>query len=213
MNENIIEQARKDWNIKKGKRYRYRNTDYNLLDKGNGEYSIFIQASGSWEKDRKDWIRNFMAWSVKYNMGGETFYIHAGFFEAFSELLEDLMPRIKDAKEVSLSGTSLGGATAQILNIYLQLETDIKVKSVTTFGSPIPFVGFGKGYVRALCLSVENIHYRINNDIVPTLPPIGYKAVGTRVQIKTDNKPKNLKEFLFRGFYDHASYWKELKNG
>jgi hypothetical protein len=121
------------------------------------------------------------------------------------------MPRIKEAKEVEISGTSLGGAIAQILNVYLQLETDIKVNSVTTFGSPKPFLDYGRGYVIALCLSAGNTHYRISKDIVPDLPWF-YGSVGTRVQIKTDNKVRSIMEFLFRGFYDHASYWKELKD-
>lgn len=212
MNKNNLKIASAIWNRKKGPQYRYKSSDYNLLDRGNGVFDISIHASGDIKKDSKDWIRNFSAWPVRKVIGKEVIWVHKGFYEAFKETLLDLKPRLKDAKEVNLYGTSLGGAIAQVLNVYLQLETDIKVKSVTTFGSPKPFLDLGtRGHLIVLCLSAGSIHYRLDSDVVPTLPCGFYGGVGAIINIKTEYKPKNLLEFLFKGFYDHGRYREVLK--
>jgi hypothetical protein len=215
MNDKNLEQAREIWNMQKGKRYRYKTTDYNLLEKGEGKCSIFIQASGSLEKDPIDWIRNFDARLSKQYMGGRSIIVHNGIWNAFQELLIDITPKIQGMKEVELSGTSHGGAIAILFNSYLKTYTNIKVKSCYTFGAPRVYNVLGlRGFLDMRELNKNIKHFRINRDIVPTLPFwwMGYKQVGEVIRLKTNsNKPKNFIDWLKQPFIDHGSYPKELK--
>jgi len=212
---NDIEKATIAWNKPKGKGYKHKTTDYYLLDEGNNHLSIFISASGDIKHEPEDWQRNFNFFPKKVTIGNTALYVHRGFYEALLELLEGVHMHLAGVKSVSITGVSLGGGIAQLLNLYLRLTTKIEVTEVVTFGSPKVFGNSKhKGFLTALCMSTRVTNYRMNNDIVPLVPFswMGYSEVGHKVQLTTEQpKPANILEWIKRPFMDHGSYWYILK--
>lgn len=207
-----IEKAKEIWQRPKGKHYQYNTTDYYLNYKDDNSVDIFLSAS----KQPMDWAKNFIALPRPVYIGYIKIWVHSGFWLEFQDLLKGLLPKLNGINAIRISGCSLGGATAQLLSIYLEVNTMIDVLEVNTFGAPKPFsilwnkAGFK--HIKYLCRHITQ--YRINTDIVPNLPFtwLGYKSVGKRIQLKTNReKAKNPIEYVKRLFTDHASYWEILK--
>lgn len=129
-----------------------------------------------------DWKTNFRIQFVVLQGGVE---VHAGFFQAYLTIRDELFKRIKELLEppqeprpVYLAGHSLGGAIAMMATAELSNHEDRKLRDSVaacyTFGSP-------KVGNRSFDQFVKVPLYRVTNgyDIVPFVPPwFGYRQVG-----------------------------------
>ena len=61
--------------------------------------------------------------------------LHQGFSEAAREIHKQIKPQLKAEYKIDITGHSLGGAIAQILAIYLDID-QFKIGRITTFGQP-----------------------------------------------------------------------------
>jgi hypothetical protein len=103
-------------------------------------------------------------------------YLHRGFRDASSFLIDDIKANYKLEKTVYLTGHSLGGAIAQIIGLWLDME-GYNVQ-IYTFGSPkITTTFFGN----------KPPHYRVvvDNDPIPFLPIYPYIHSGIRIDVET----------------------------
>ena len=103
-------------------------------------------------------------------------YIHRGFRDAASWLLEDIKKNYKLEKTVYLTGHSLGGAVAQIIGLWL--DNDGYTVQIYTFGSPkVSTTFFGN----------RPPHYRVamRSDPVPFLPPYPFLHSGISIDPET----------------------------
>ncbi len=204
------EKLKRVWNRSKGKKYQYKTSDYYLRIERATAY-IHLEHSVELE----DWLRNFSVAPTKTVLGGKTVYVHKGLLEAFHELREDLMPRIKGCGHVYLSGYSHGGGLAYLLATYLKCNTNKTVKECVTFGAPRVFTIWnlpGFFYIKGLLKDVVTV--RNNRDIVPTVPfnIMGYFTVGTKVRLKQKRKYDGFIDWIKTPFIDHGTYGKVLND-
>ena len=82
------------WNKPKGTKYKYKSADYYIYEDSKDECTVWLDPSDDPKKDLTDWVRNFKAFPIKISFGELTLRVHQGFWEAFQELVEDLMPRL-----------------------------------------------------------------------------------------------------------------------
>ena len=102
--------------------------------------------------------------------------LHRGFRDAAAWLLVDIKKKYKFEKTIYLTGHSLGGAIAQIIGLWLNLD-GYNVQ-VYTFGSPKVTPSF---------FGNDPPHYRviIDSDPVPFVPPYPYVHSGIMINAKT----------------------------
>jgi len=103
-------------------------------------------------------------------------YLHRGFRDAAMILYKDIKKKYKLEKTVYLAGHSLGGAIAQIIGLWLDMEgRDVQIY---TFGSPKVTTTFFGNRPR---------HYRVvvDNDPIPFLPIYPYVHSGIRIDVES----------------------------
>ena len=107
---------------------------------------------------------------------GVDVYLHRGFRDAASALYDDIKKTHKVERTVYLTGHSLGGAIAQIIGFWLEME-----------GYNVQIYPFGSPKVTTTFLGNRPYHYRIvvNNDPVTFLPIYPYVHSGIRIDAKT----------------------------
>ncbi len=190
------------WDKPKGTKYNYKSADYSIYEDSDNECTIWLDPSSDPRVDLTDWYRNFTAIPIPIQFGDIKVLVHKGFWEAFEELVEDLLPRIKDYQYVNVNGYSHGGATGQLLVLSLKLLTGKVVKSAVFFGCPKVFF-FNHNYfnIKKIIKDIQII--KLGSDIVHEVPFFPYYHVGNINKIKYDkNKfPKSLIE-------DHGDYWR-----
>lgn len=203
------------WNQKRGNNYKYKTTDYSIKYGKNNTCTVFIHASGDPKKEPKDWIRNFMGKPVLADLGGKhQVFVHKGFYEAFLELKEDLLPRIEKYQNINIWGMSHGSALCILLHTYLKLNTSKNIQTEYLFGCPrvFSFINYrGFKEVQEICKGIRTV--RLGKDIVPTLPYVwmSYGSVGEETRLSIHEKKKTLKEKLLAGFIDHGGYVQYFK--
>lgn len=115
--------------------------------------------------------------------------VHAGFVESIDDIwstVENLVNKYTNRK-IWLCGHSLGGAMSALLAYKLKLDnTCPDPTELYTYGSPK--IG-NQEYATALD-ATKLLHYRFvnSNDIVPNIPPGGYKHFGKLYFISRDGK-------------------------
>ena len=121
-----------------------------------------------------DWLINLNAATTRASYG----YVHRGFYKAFQSVRGRLEQILGDNgaqnKKVTISGHSLGGATATIA--AAEWDGVYPISGVFTFGQP--GVGF-TAFRSFMSLRYGNSFRRFVNDddIVPKVPP-GFRHVG-----------------------------------
>ena len=103
--------------------------------------------------------------------GSVAAYVHAG-----------------QAKSVTISGHSLGGALATLLTLDVALNTECRTPTVYTFASPRTGDHFFAGTFNASVAQSYRVYNR--NDLVPSLPPIlplPYEHVNTPSELVEPN--------------------------
>ena len=190
------------WDKPKGKKFKYKSADYSIYEDSKEECTIWLDPSDDPKKDLTDWIRNFTAIPIEVQFGDIKVLVHQGFWEAFEELVEDLIPRIKDYQYININGYSHGGATGQLLNLSLKLLTGKVVKSSVFFGCPKVFF-FNQNYFRIKNIMKDVQIVKLGSDIVHEVPFIPYYHVGqiNKIEYKENKFPLAL-------FQDHGDYWR-----
>jgi len=102
--------------------------------------------------------------------------LHRGFHDAAAILLKDIKAKYKLEKTVYLTGHSLGGAIAQIVGLWLNLE-----------GHNVQIYTFGSPKVSPTFFGNDPPHYRviIDSDPVPFVPPWPYQHSGIMINAET----------------------------
>lgn len=103
---------------------------------------------------------------------GSTGKAHKGFLEALTGVwprIQDTLSEYRSAQPLWIGGHSLGGALAQLTGARLQLQAQIPVQGVYTFGQPR---AGNYSFATALDQALEGqaIRFINNNDIVPHVP-------------------------------------------
>lgn len=163
------------------------NTEYSLLacDACRVVYACFRGTDS-----RLDWAFNLMRWKT----GAD---VHAGFAAREASVHADVVAGLErycgeqgvalPALRVVACGHSLGGATAILFGIRLRQDGLAHSVSVVTFGSPRVGGVLLRDTAAALPgLSIVNV--RMDRDIVPHLPSIGYVDIGTPVDIASPRR-------------------------
>jgi hypothetical protein len=103
-------------------------------------------------------------------------YLHRGFRDAAMFLYKDIKKKYKLERTVYLTGHSLGGAIAQIIGLWLDMEG--RNVQIYTFGSP---------KVTTTFFGTKPPHYRVvvDNDPIPFLPIYPYVHSGIRIDVET----------------------------
>ena len=103
-------------------------------------------------------------------------YLHRGFRDAAMFLYKDIKKNYKLERTVYLTGHSLGGAIAQIIGLWLDMEG--RNVQIYTFGSP---------KVTTTFFGTKPPHYRVvvDNDPIPFLPIYPYVHSGIRIDVET----------------------------
>lgn len=162
-----------------------------------GPRAVLIAFRGS-EANIRDWLTNLRFETVP----GPVSKVHRGFYEALTE--DGLIPaapsrqileavsRFRDrGQPLWVTGHSLGGALAVLCAARLHLTEGVPVQGVYTFGQPrVGDYGFASAFDRAFAGRV--FRFVNNNDIVPTVPPVGlilrYWHVEREVYIDEDRR-------------------------
>lgn len=141
-----------------------------VRDQATHDVAVVFRGSN----DAKDWALNIKAKNVRSKrFPGK---IHAGFSEAFEEIVDpvkqaiaQLWDRKNQATRLSIYGHSLGGALATLLALDLN-EVRFRISDVATFGSPR--VG-NRSFARSFdwLFGHKSTRYVNENDVVPLLPP------------------------------------------
>ena len=208
--EDIIQEVNKRLHDK-GTKYRVGTTDYFIKEITKEECTIFICESNSLKKDPMDWIRNFKIKPFLINIADEDIYVHRGFYEGFIELWEDIEDKIKQYKEITISGYSHGAGIAPLLYLTLKdLYPHIDLNATVLFGCPRVFSFLNiKGFkaMKDLCKGITTV--RLGNDIVSRVPFwfMGYGSVGKELKFKIDRKRQNPIQWFKSLFLDHGSYY------
>lgn len=130
---------------------------------------VLLLFRGTEARNLKDWHTNVMLKLVS----GPAGEVHRGFWEA----LMGIWPKLQDALSESrtaqqplwLGGHSLGGALALLAGARLQLQEQIPVQGVYTFGQPrAGNYSFARAFDQAF--EGRGIRFINNNDIVPHVP-------------------------------------------
>tara|TARA_B100001964_G_scaffold89747_1_gene100833 strand:- start:484 stop:1281 length:798 start_codon:yes stop_codon:yes gene_type:complete len=103
-------------------------------------------------------------------------YLHRGFRDASMFLYEDIKANYPLEKTVYLTGHSLGGAIAQIIGLWLDME-----------GYNVQIYTFGSPKVTTTFFGTKPAHYRVvvDNDPIPFLPIYPYVHSGIRIDVET----------------------------
>lgn len=120
--------------------------------------------------------------------------VHSGFYDDFMAMYPWILDRIKTAKNVKVTGHSLGGALAVLT------AEKLKIPLLYTFGCP----RVGNIVFARECYSE---HHRVVNDIdiVACVPPPPFVHTGDEYRLPEGGAPS-----IFRWF---NGLWKHLKNG
>jgi len=127
--------------------------------------------------------------------------VHYGFIQAYKSVREAVLQAAKQtaAKKIVVAGHSLGGALATLCALDLQYNTGKEV-SCYTYGSPkVGNADFRASYNRRVPQT-----YRFVNrfDIIPSLPPIGYRHVGQLYHLDKDSQ----EDAVVNRALDHLPY-------
>ena len=136
-----------------------------------------------------DWLTNLNLLSTATSVGD----LHAGFFEAFTDLQQAAERAVGGGagKSMVITGHSLGGALALIAAAVWRQS--FNVLAVHTFGQP----AVGKRNFIDLVSNEVAPYYRFVNDddIVPRVPP-GYRHGGELIQFDSDGDVEEALESL-----------------
>jgi hypothetical protein len=92
--------------------------------------------------------------------------LHSGFLQAAQGIYKDIKPHLKPGYVINTTGHSLGGATAVILAMYLDID-NFKIGKVMTFGQPKVTNITGANKFKHLNI----IRVVTPKDLVPLVPP------------------------------------------
>lgn len=147
---------------------------------------------GSEETGAADWITDLKFVPVAYPFapaGAANISVHTGFVEAYSSVRDAVLQAAKNAaqKQIVCVGHSLGGALATLAALDIKLNVPGKQVSCYTFGSPrVGNTEFAALYNK----QVPDTHRFVNDkDMVPTIPPLGFKHVGQLHQLGQSGAP------------------------
>ena len=161
--------------------YRKANNENKLYEIRNNEFSYHVK------QDRGITILIFRGTDNIKNIGtdidarptydsGLDVYFHRGFKDAATWIFEDINDNYELEKTVYLTGHSLGGAIAQVMGLWLDMES-YNVQ-IYTFGSP---------KVSTFYFGSKPSHYRValRNDPVPFVPMYPFLHSGIFIDPET----------------------------
>lgn len=142
-----------------------------------------------------DWIVNLAISSVQTPKGS----IHAGFYNAYQQMQEQIMKIVNKAKSKHLwiTGHSLGGALAAVCAYDLTENHKLQIDGIVTFGQPMiakqPLADYLGNAFRG-----RFAHFVNRNDIVARVPPT-FAHFGSLVWFTDDgikrSKPSQIMAF------------------
>jgi len=128
---------------------------------------------------------------------GLDLYLHKGFMDAATSVMQDIDQNYTLDKTVYLTGHSLGGAMAQIVGMWLNKR-----------GSNVQIFTFGSPKVTTTFLYNEPNHWRVamRSDPVHYLPPYPYVHSGIHIDPETLNWDESHEEgnFMETDGLDHS---------
>lgn len=152
-----------------------------------------------------DWLNDFHADLISAD--GCPGRVHAGFASSLGNLWPGVMEALKDAdcvpgirKSLWITGHSKGGAVAHLAGCWLASMSP----QVMTFAAPRA----GDLEFASLYPALKVTRYEGTNDVVPWLPPFGYKSVG--LAIYQQNMPAVLRRIRIDELIARGD-WKTIK--
>ena len=154
------------------------DTQVQVAERTPGEVWVIFPGTAS----AQDWLTDLKVRKIAW---GET-RAHRGFATAFRSVAGPLLAHLKSARQIIITGHSLGGALAT-LAADLCSEAGLPVAAVYTFGSPR--VGNGP-FARAYNARLAHCTFRVVNarDPVPHVPWLlgTYRHVDTQVYLNAN---------------------------
>ena len=145
---------------------------------------------GSEETGVMDWITDlkFVQKVFPYaESNNRKVKVHYGFIQAYKSVREAVLQAAKETphRQIICTGHSLGGALATLAALDIQYNVPGKELACYTYGSPK--VG-NKHFVNSYNRRVPKTYRLVNRfDIIPNMPPFGYRHVGELHHLDPDS--------------------------
>lgn len=153
--------------------------DFGIIDgfiaqKGKNIRVIVFRGSD----EMQDWFANFFIAKKKipYEGTNPKIRVQSGWVNEYKEIREFIHEKVKDFKEVIVTGQSLGGAIATLCAVDIQYNFGIKIECLP-FGSPrVGNKCFAESFIKRVPNTQRFVHGR---DLVTMFPPrlFGYRHV------------------------------------
>ena len=142
--------------------------------------TVFAFPGAENKHDYLDCMKSVLGLSYQNNIG----IVVNSFYSGMYQLIERILPELKQAKSIAITGHSLGATRAIYLALYC-INTGIKVASVELFAPPL---STSKTAIRQLSDRISRVRAFINgNDPIPSLP--AYPQLAQLPLIKLKQSP------------------------
>lgn len=111
--------------------------------------------------------------------------LHAGFKKSAEWIFDAIEPQLDQSKPVYITGHSLGGAIAAILDGYLR-TAGYTVRRVVTFGQPRVTDEFGSSVLQLDAINFRFLRVVHGNDTVSLVPKFGWAHYAPELVIHAD---------------------------